>query len=92
MEFGQQEKHGFEFGKGTGATHCPRCMRSKDEAISEQTILGECCDDENCFFKKEVFHSIQERKHSRFCINCGKQFDKGDYFCTHCGTKQVIIR
>ncbi len=91
MEFGQQKNHGFEFGKGTGATHCPRCMRSKDDAIFEQTYLGECCDDEECFFKNEILLSIQEKKYSRFCINCGTQFEKGDLYCIHCGTKRITL-
>lgn len=91
MEFGHKKKHDFGFGKSTGATHCPRCMRSKEEAISEQLQLRESCDDQNCFFAKEIRQAIRESKYSRYCINCGNEFQTGDKYCIVCGLKRITL-
>lgn len=39
---------------GCPITHCPRCGRSRNEAIRAQVEAHECCDDDQCVFKKEI--------------------------------------
>lgn len=41
-------------------THCPRCGRSKSEAIHAQLEAHECCDDEQCVFKKEIEDALEK--------------------------------
>ena len=91
MDFGHRKKHDFSFVQGNGPTHCPRCMRTKDEAIHEQVQLGEACDDKECFFAKEIKKAIEDAKNSKYCINCGYKFDVGDVYCIKCGTKRINV-
>lgn len=88
MDFGYKKKHNFEFGEKTQRQHCPRCMRSYDEAIRDQVLLGEMCDDEGCVFKELIQKEIENSLNSQFCINCGVKFSNGDVFCTNCGLKR----
>lgn len=88
MDFGYRKKHHFEFGEKTQRQHCPRCMRSFEEAINDQTLLGELCDDDGCVFKEIIHQLIENSKNSLFCINCGLKFSIGDLFCVNCGHKR----
>lgn len=45
-----------------GATKCLRCMRTKEEAISEQVSAGEPCDISSCQFRHEILDAIEKVK------------------------------
>lgn len=88
MDFGFRKKHNFDFGTKSPRGHCPRCMRTFEEAISEQTKYGEPCDDEMCVFRNEIIKAIEDSKNSQFCIKCGYKFAIDDLFCINCGFKR----
>ena len=89
MDFGYKKKHQFQFGEKTERTHCPRCMRSKDEAIAEQVAVGHVCDDANCCFNKVILEAIREAQSNKYCIYCGREFPYGDIYCTNCGCRRM---
>ena len=86
MEFGKTD-HKYEFGPKSEKTHCPRCMREKNEAINEQVQMGCCCDDPKCEYVKEIIEAIKIAKESKYCIICGNPVDIGDIYCINCGCK-----
>jgi len=88
MDFGFRKKHKFNFGEKTERTHCPRCMRTREEAINDQLMQGGGCDDPNCYFAQVIKQALDNRKQS-FCINCGHQFNIGDIFCIVCGCRRI---
>ncbi len=88
MDFGYRKKHNFDFGEKTHRKHCPRCMRTFEEAISEQIQSEECCDDQLCVFRDEILKAIEDSKNSQFCIQCGHRFAIDDVYCTNCGSKR----
>lgn len=89
MDFGYRKKHHFQFGEKSERTHCPRCMRTKEEAITEQINLGVVCDDPNCCFAKAIDEAIEESKKNRYCINCGYELFSDDVFCINCGCRRL---
>lgn len=89
MDFGYKKKHQFQFGEKTERTHCPRCMRSKDEAIAEQVALGQVCDDSNCCFSRVIREAIRDAQSNKYCICCGSKLHHGDIFCTNCGCRRI---
>lgn len=89
MDFGYRKKHNFQFGEKTERTHCPRCMRTKEEAISEQTNVGTVCDDSRCCFAKDIKEAIEKSKEYRYCINCGHELLSDYVFCINCGCKRA---
>ena len=48
----------------TTPSRCPVCLRSRDEAIREQSIGREPCDNPNCLFRREIEDALatEERK------------------------------
>jgi len=89
MDFGHKTKQQFQFGEKTERTHCPRCMRTKEEAITEQVTIGSVCDDTNCCFARAILEAIKEAQSNKFCINCGHEFISGDIFCINCGCHRL---
>lgn len=86
MKFGNKD-HAYNFGPKTEITHCPRCLRNKEEAIREQMAIGCCCDDDRCAFIKEIGEAIDKYNETLYCIYCGHSLAYGDVFCTECGCK-----
>lgn len=89
MDFGHRKRGKFQFGEKTERTHCPRCMRSKAEAISDQVAMGCVCDDANCIFEKEILEALQRINSDYYCINCGNKLSHDDRFCFNCGCRRL---
>lgn len=52
----------WNFGKRTPASRCPHCLRTKEEAISEQIERGHDCGHAHCIFKEDILYAILERR------------------------------
>lgn len=46
----------------TGATRCPICSRSKNEAIEEQVRKRKGCGCDNCIFMEEIQTAIENKR------------------------------
>lgn len=75
--------------KRSEANRCSICLRTVEEAISDQIGLGIVCDNPQCKFSKEISAEIENRKVSIYCIRCGKKFEIEDKFCTECGNRRI---
>lgn len=76
--------------KKSGISRCKVCLRTKEEAISEQLSLGKVCDCTECVFAEDIKTALQELQIGRFCIKCGMKFlSPQDVYCTNCGCKRI---
>lgn len=74
----------------TGPKRCTLCFRNEQEAIREQVSKGRGCGNPKCVFADSIKRAIENAKNSRYCINCGYEFQQGDKFCIICGIKRDI--
>lgn len=85
----------MEFGRKSEPQKCSRCLRTKEEAVREQTEKGAICSDPNCTFKRVIRQAIngsspnapdQQTFVWQFCPKCGRKYYRtNSKFCSYCG-------
>ena len=56
----------MNIGHSTAPTRCPRCLRTRQEAIAEHVRLQEGCDCPGCPFRDDILNAIEQDRKPRF--------------------------
>ena len=52
----------MNIGNSTEPNRCPRCLRTKQEAIAEHLLMREMCDCQDCPFAMEIRNALLEKQ------------------------------
>lgn len=56
----------MNIGHSTTPTRCPRCLRSRQEAIAEHIRMHEGCDCPGCPFYDDIMSALEQDRKPRF--------------------------
>lgn len=51
----------MNLGHTTAPDRCPRCLRTRNEAVADHLRLGEGCDCPDCPFRNEIQRALEEQ-------------------------------